>query len=188
MGISMLKNSEQGYGLVAITLHWLMAVTVIGLFALGLYMVELSYYDAWYKGSLDLHKSVGVSLAIVLILRLAWRISQPKPQSLAQNTLQKRAASAVHLLLYVLLVALVMSGYLISTADGRAIDVFGFFEVPALGSFVENQEDLAGDIHFYLAWTLIIAVAVHALAALKHHFINRDRTLVRMLKVTKGNS
>ena len=62
----MFKNSKTSYGVVAIFLHWLMALTVFGLFGLGLYMVELTYYDSWYKGSLDLHKSIGLSLAAVL--------------------------------------------------------------------------------------------------------------------------
>ena len=183
----MLKNSDVGYGWVAIILHWLMAVTVIGLFALGLYMVDLSYYDAWYKGSLDLHKSIGITLAAVFFARLVWRLSQAQPNALATSTLQRRVAGFVHFMLYALLLLLFLSGYLISTADGRVISVFGVIDVPALGSFVDNQEDIAGDIHFYLAWTLIITIVLHALAALKHHFINRDRTLVRMLKVIKGH-
>ncbi len=183
----MLKNSKHHYGWVTISMHWLMAIAIIGMFALGLYMVELTYYDAWYKGSLDLHKSVGVIVAIVLLIRLAWRLSQPQPEALTHSKMQKRAASAVHVLLYIVLVLLIVTGYLISTADGRAIEVFGLFHVPALGSFINNQEDIAGKVHFYLAWTVVLAAAVHALAALKHHFINRDRTLVRMLKVTKGN-
>jgi len=83
--------------------------------------------------------------------------------------------------LYVLLLALFVSGYLISTADGRSIDVFGWFEVPA-SLMMDNQEDIAGVIHWGLAWSLMVLVALHAAAAVKHHVFDKDRTLVRMLK------
>ncbi|MFY8275151.1 cytochrome b [Pseudoalteromonas sp. SSDWG2] len=183
----MWKNTKHSYGLIAIIIHWLVAASVVGLFALGLYMVELTYYDKWYKGSLDLHKSVGLTLAVILLVRVAIRLSQTQPQPLTNDKVQVLGAKFVHLLLYVLLLALFVSGYLISTADGRGIEVFGLFTVPAIGRLVDNQEDIAGIVHLYVAWTVIGAASLHALAALKHHFINRDRTLVRMLKVTKGN-
>ena len=85
--------------------------------------------------------------------------------------------------MYLLLFGLFISGYLISTADGRAIDIFNWISVPAFGELIENQEDVAGDIHFYLAWTVIIVAALHALAALKHHFINKDDTMKQMLRL-----
>ncbi|MCG7568990.1 cytochrome b [Pseudoalteromonas sp. CNC9-20] len=185
----MLKNTQYGYGWIAIFLHWLVAIAVFGLFGLGLYMVDLSYYDSWYKGSLDLHKSIGITLALVFALRLVWRITQVTPHA-ADPTLvwQNRLAHIAHGLLYVLLAVLLMTGYLISTADGRGIEVFSLFTVPSMGEFIDNQEDIAGLIHEYVAWSLIIFAALHALAALKHHFINRDRTLTRMLKATKGDN
>jgi len=86
-----------------------------------------------------------------------------------------------HLALYAGLFALMISGYLISTADGRGIEVFGLFEVPATLTTIPDQEDVAGVVHEYLAWGLVIFAGLHALAALKHHFIDRDATLVRML-------
>jgi cytochrome b561 len=79
-----------------------------------------------------------------------------------------------------------LSGYLISTADGRAVEVFGWFSIPATLSGLENQEDIAGEIHEWLAFTLIGLVMLHALAATKHHFINRDATLKRMLGTGNG--
>jgi cytochrome b561 len=82
--------------------------------------------------------------------------------------------------MYLLLTALMISGYLISTADGRGIAVFDWFEVPATLHGLEAQEDIAGEIHELLAFTLVGLSLAHAGAALKHHFINRDRTLTRM--------
>lgn len=180
-----IKNTQQGYGWVAILFHWLVALSVFGLFGLGLYMVELSYYDAWYKGSLDLHKSIGVLLAITVLLRFAWRQFNPVPKGLSGKTWENHAAHYAHLALYALMAALFVSGYLISTADGRSIPVFGWFEIPATLTG-KNQEDLAGDIHEWLAWSLIALVGLHSLAALKHHFINRDDTLRRMLSAKRN--
>jgi len=181
----LMKNTPTTYGFVAIFLHWLMAVGVFSLFGLGLYMVELSYYDAWYKGSLELHKSVGVVLFIFLCIRLFWRLVNVNPAfPKAKNKFEKfelLAAHWAHLLSYLLMLLLMCSGYLISTADGRGVLVFELFEVPAVPALIENQEDIAGEIHFIIAWCLIGLVAVHTVAAIKHHFINKDDTFKKML-------
>jgi len=87
----------------------------------------------------------------------------------------------MHHALYLLVFLIGIRGYLISTADGRALSVFGWFEIPALVTSVDNLEDRAGDVHYLLAVALMILAGVHALAALKHHFIDRDATLTRML-------
>lgn len=177
----MLKNTNSAYGWVAIFLHWVMALVVFGMFGLGLYMVDLTYYDAWYKGSLNLHKSIGISLAMVWLVRVIWRQLNTWPEPLGDKHLEQKAAHWVHIVLYILMLALFTSGYLISTADGRAISVFNFISIPATLT-ADNQEDVAGLIHEVLAWSLIVLVALHAFAAIKHHFINRDQTLLRMLK------
>lgn len=182
----MIKNSKTSYGLIAIILHWLMAIAVFFLFGLGLYMVELTYYDAWYKGSLELHKSLGITLFFVYLLRVIWRFINVSPQPPAGTKWEQRAAHYMHIGLYLMMICLFITGYLISTADGRGISVFGLFQVPGFGSFVDNQADLAGEIHEILAYTLIAMVALHALAALKHQFINKDGVLLRMLKPGKS--
>ncbi len=82
-----------------------------------------------------------------------------------------------------MLFGLFISGYLISTADGRAIEVFNWFSIPALGELFSDQADIAGEIHYYLAFSLIGLAVLHALAALKHHYINKDNTLKKMLGV-----
>lgn len=185
----MIKNTENTYGFVAICLHWVMALAILFMFGLGLYMVELSYYDAWYRSSLDLHKSLGVLLFLVLVLRIIWRTINVEPKPLSKDGGSARfeviAAKFAHRALYLLMLLLMLSGYLISTADGRGIEVFNIVEVPGLGEFVENQEDVAGEAHEYIAWILISLVLVHVMAALKHHFIDRDGTLKRMIKVVK---
>ncbi|WP_167143368.1 cytochrome b [Pseudomonas sp. OTU750018] len=175
------RNSSSYYGLVSIFMHWLVAVVVFGLFGLGYWMVGLDYYSSWRQTAPDLHKSIGLVLFAVMLGRVLWRWFSPPPASLPNHGRMTRMASKLgHSFLYLGLFVLMISGYLISTADGRGIPVFGLFEVPASLTSIPDQEDVAGLVHEYLAWTLVIFAGIHALAALKHHFIDRDRTLTRM--------
>jgi len=177
-----LRNTKTAYGIPVVAIHWLTALTVFGLFGLGLWMTDLTYYDPWYRKAPQLHKGIGRLLFIATWLRLAWMLSNPHPSPTPHSPLWERtAARLVHCLLYLLLLALPVSGYLISTADGRGIPLFGQFEVPALPWAVERQEEIAGQIHLALAYTLVGLAVFHALAALKHHLIDRDETLRRML-------
>lgn len=176
-----LKNSSSTYGLISIGLHWLIAVAVIGMFALGYWMVDLGYYDSWYHKAPALHKSIGLVLFLVLLFRIVWRFSNPPVQPVASHSPWVRTGAKLgHLLMYVFLFTIVFSGYLISTADGVGIPVFGLFEVPASIQGLPEQADVAGFIHKYVAWGLMFTVFIHAVAALKHHWLDRDETLVRM--------
>ena len=175
-----LANNSYGYGLVAILLHWLIAVTIIALFVLGLWMVELDYYDAWYRRAPELHKAIGILLFLVVLIRVTWHWFSMRPHPIGSG-IEVTLARLVHRVLLLLPLLVMFSGYLISTADGSSIDVFSLFEVPAIISNLEGQEDIAGDVHFVLAITLIVIAALHMLAALKHHFMDRDATLRRML-------
>lgn len=175
------RNTSARYGLVSVVLHWLVALAVFGLFALGFWMVGLSYYDPWRQSAPDLHKSIGIVLFAVMLLRVLWRLFNPAPAALASHGQLTRLASKLgHGALYFGLFGVMISGYLISTADGRGISVFGWFEVPASVTSIPNQGDVAGLIHEYLAWAIVIFAVLHGLAALKHHFIDRDRTLLRI--------
>jgi cytochrome b561 len=176
------RNSPARYGLISLILHWGVALAVVGMFALGLWMVGLGYYDPWRKAAPELHKSIGLLLLLAMVVCLVWRfVSPPPPPTPNQGRLTRVAATAGHLFLYVALFAVMIAGYLISTADGVGISLFGLFDVPATVSGLPNQAEVAGDIHLYLAWALVIFAGLHTLAALKHHFIDRDATLVRML-------
>lgn len=175
------RNSTDRYGLVSKGLHWLVAIVVFALFGLGLWMVELDYYHGWYKRGPDLHRSVGILLMMTVLLRLVWTVAVGKPRAPRNHRpWEVLLARLGHGLLYTLLFALGASGYLISTADGRAIEVFSWFAVPSLGEWVDNQEDLAGEVHKWLAYSLMALVVVHVLATIKHHCIDKDDTLKRM--------
>lgn len=178
----LLRNSPGRYGWLSIFLHWSMALVIYAMFALGLWMVGLSYYDTWYHNAPEIHKSIGVILMLVLIIRLIWRVVSPPPKPLSSySPLVRITAVLAHGLLYGLLIAILFSGYLISTADGKPVSVFGWFSLPAVLTGAGEQADLAGDIHLWLAWSIVILSVLHGLAALKHHFIDRDTTLKRML-------
>jgi len=167
---------------IILLIHWVTALAVAGMFASGLWMVDLTYYSDWYKTAPHWHKSAGLILLALTLGRIVFRLFSTRPAAHG-NRLEKRVSQVGHLFLYALLLSMFTSGYLISTADGRAIDVFNWFAVPALGELIENQEDIAGDVHFYLAWTLIVTASLHAVAALKHHFFNKDDTLKQMLRL-----
>ena len=177
-----IRNTTKYYGLPAIALHWLMAILILVLFPLGLFMTSLDYYHPWYHSAPWWHKSFGLLTFLLLLVRAGWRLSQQQPAPLATlSVAEVRIAAVVHRLFYLLLLLLCLSGYLISTAQGRGIEFFGWFEAPAFISGIKGQEDIAGAAHLALAISLISLVAVHMAAALKHHFYNGDATLRRML-------
>lgn len=177
-----LRNSSARYGWVSIVLHWGVALVVFGLFALGLWMVGLDYYSAWRKDAPDLHKSIGITLFAIMLVRIVWRLVSPPPPPLASYSRLTRIGAAFgHAFLYLGLFAVMIAGYLISTADGVGIPVFGLFEIPAVVSGLPDQADTAGVVHLYLAWVLVVFAGLHGVAAFKHHFIDRDATLTRML-------
>ncbi len=179
-----MHNTDNRYGWLSILLHWLVALIVFGLFTLGYWMVDLGYYDIWYQKAPDLHKSIGICLFLIMLFRVIWRIKQIKPMPVAtHSSLEKKLGHWIHILLYTLLFIIILSGYLISTADDRGIEVFELFLLPSMGSLIENQEDIAGQIHQYGAYLVITAAILHALAALKHHYIDKDTTLKRMLGI-----
>jgi cytochrome b561 len=120
-----------------------------------------------------------------MVFRALWRNIQPTPEHLPSHSkLERRIGHITHISLYIIFFLICISGYLITTADGRGIEVFGLFTVPSLGEFIQNQEDIAGSIHEWLAYSIIALTGLHALGALKHHFIDKDDTLKRMLGKT----
>lgn len=176
------RNTATGFGVVTIAMHWLVAVAVFGLFGLGYWMVGLSYYDDWYRTAPDIHRSVGILLLMVMVIRLAWRLANPVPRPLPNHSrFEVLAAHGAHLLMYVLIFVAMISGYLISTADGSSISVFDWFEVPSVTGRIKGMEDTAGLVHYWATWALVVLAGLHGLAAIKHHLIDRDDTLRRML-------
>jgi len=182
VSVRVLANSVRvRYHGLSIFIHWLMALLIIGLFGVGFWMVDLTYYSAWYRTAPHYHKSVGILLAVLLVLRVAVLVMKGKPAPLKTHGLAvQRGSKFAHLLLYILLLFIMVTGYLISTADSRGIEVFNWFVVPGFGEFFDQQADRAGLVHEWLAYSLMALVALHAFGALKHHFYDKDTTLKRM--------
>lgn len=176
----MWRDTRQGWGLVSILLHWVSALTVVGLFILGWWMTGLGYYDSWYNLAPWWHRSLGMLLLGATLLRVVWRCLQPTPRAHGHR-LERIAAHLGHMSLYALLLVVLLSGYLISTANGRGISVFGWFDVPALIHGLPNQATMAGTVHWYSALALMILAIGHSLAAIKHHLVDRHDTLQRIL-------
>lgn len=179
-------NSRHGYGIISIFLHWFMALGLIGLYFLGDYMVELDYYHPWYHDSLSLHKAIGILLAVFWLVRIGWTFLQTQPADLnAEHVWQNRFAHLAHVALYSLILLMIITGYLISTAKGEGISVFGWFEIPALLADNADRGELAGEIHEISTKLFMLLVIAHAAAALLHHFYYKDKTLLRMLRIQK---
>lgn len=176
------RNTHHAYGWVSISLHWLMAILLIGMYFVGDYMTGLNYYDSLYHTLPYWHKSIGILLGFAIVFRLIWNFSNPKPTaSSAAPDFTHQLAKLGHFALYALVIILMISGYLISSAKGQGIEVFGWFEIPALLPSDEQRGEIAGKVHEIAATLFMVLVVVHALAALFHHVYWKDNTLTRML-------
>lgn len=175
----LMRDTATGYGLVSRLFHWVTALVIFGLFGLGVWMVGLGYYDPYYHTAPHWHKSVGMLLAFALVARVLWRAVSVRPSDDDLPPLERVGARLAHGSFYLLLFAIVVSGYLMSTADGRPILVFDWFAIPSPGTN-PGLESTAGTVHVWLSYVVIGLAVVHTLAALKHHFLDRKPTLKRM--------
>lgn len=166
---------------VAIGLHWLMALVIIGLFALGVYMHELPLSPEKLK-LYSWHKWAGVCVFILVAARLAWRLShRPPPLPDHMPRLEQIVAHAGHHVLYLLMFAIPLSGWLMSSAKGFQTVLFGVLPLPDFLDKNKALGDLLQTVHWGLNMVLALTVLGHAAAALKHHFISKDDVLTRML-------
>jgi cytochrome b561 len=168
------------YSGVAITFHWLLALAIVGAFGVGLYMVDLPFSMSRLK-LYNWHKWAGVTILGLSALRLLWRLSHRPPADLPAPAWQQRAAHGVHGLLYALFFAVPLAGWAYSSAAGFPIVWFGVLPLP---DFVAPDKALAETLkqaHKWFAYGLAALVLAHVAAALKHHFIDKDGLLLRML-------
>ncbi|TAN50386.1 MAG: cytochrome b [Methylococcaceae bacterium] len=174
------------YTATAIALHWLAALLIFTNFPLGVYMHELALSPLKLK-LVNYHKWLGVTIFLLTAMRLAWRAAHtPPPLPETIPPWQQRAAHGLHFLLYALLLAIPLSGWLMSSAKGVPVVYLGLVQLPDLVGKDKALGDLLAEIHEVLNFGLLALVGMHAAAALKHHFIDRDSTLRRMLPSGKG--
>ena len=172
----------QGYTRTAIGLHWLIAALIVAAFSLGVTMVDIPGLTPTKLKYFSWHKWLGVTILALACVRLLWRLTHPAPPYLdSMPAWQRKAAHSLHLLLYVLIIAIPLSGYFYSLAAGVPVVYLGILPLPVLIDADPELKVLLKQLHYALNMTLLAAVILHVAAALKHHFIDRDDTLRRML-------
>nr|WP_314262386.1 cytochrome b [uncultured Devosia sp.] len=175
------------YNPVSKLLHWLMAAIIIIAWIIGFYGGDMLHYGvsetetAQKVWAITLHKSVGTTILFLIVARLLWRASHRPPALVDMPAMMKHATHFGHALLYLLMIAVPVSGWANSSAAGYAIPVAGLFTIPGLGGANPELSPFLVSLHFYLSWALGLTLAGHALFALKHHFLDRDTTLNSMM-------
>jgi cytochrome b561 len=173
---------QQRYTNVAVLFHWLIALLIIGAFTMGLVMTDMPGLTPTKLKYYSWHKWAGVTILALACLRLLWRLSHPAPPYPASMPgWQKTSADALHALLYLLMFAVPLSGYFYTLAAGFPVVYFGLFELPVLIAKNDALKPVLKDLHFWLNMLLAGSVGVHVAAALKHHFIDRDGVIKRIM-------
>lgn len=185
MRTSLINNTQQ-YGLISKTLHWSIAILFISLFISGWSMVELTYYEPLYHQLPWWHKSIGVLTAFLILLQLLWLLITPHPLPLSTHQpWETKLANFAHKALLVLPLLICITGYLVISSDDTGADFFGWFQLPALQLpaliSINPENDWLGKSHEYLAYLSLAIVLLHMVGAIKHHLIDNDNTLRRML-------
>jgi cytochrome b561 len=175
------KNTPERWGQVSQSLHWLIVILIVVMAYLGLTMTDLP--NSPHKIAVySLHKSIGLTILALVILRLLWRLYAGSPQTLtSMPPLQARIAAITHWALYALLFALPISGWVVNSTAGFPLQWFHLVNLPAIAAKSDSTHDLAASTHQALFWVLIALAVVHAAAAFYHHLFQRDETLARML-------
>jgi cytochrome b561 len=185
-----MRNDDR-YTATAIALHWLIFALIAGGFTLAVYMVDLPLsplklkYFSW-------HKWIGITVFLLALARIAWRCTHRAPALPASiPAWQRRAAGAMHIVLYALIVIIPVTGWLYSSAAGVPTIYLGIIALPDLVGKDKALAELLKSVHVTLNYTLLILVVMHVVAALQHHFVVRNEVLARMLpgvRVRKGNT
>jgi cytochrome b561 len=178
------------YGTVAMTLHWLIALAIVGLLIVGKYMHGLPNDDPNKFLLYQMHKSFGITVLVLSVLRVGWRLANPAPALPAgMATWERWAAHLTHFAFYVLIVALPLSGWAVASSSTSGVPTlwFGLFEVPSMPGIPADRDvhEQAEEVHELLGNLMILLLLLHVGAALKHHFWDRDTVLRRMLPFTK---
>ena len=179
-------NQSQYYTRTAQVLHWVMALIFIVAWGIGFYSGNFLSYDAdgSFKGDvITLHKNIATTIIFLVLIRMFWRYTHPVPKLPdTMSPLMQKLAHVGHLMLYLILLALPITGCLFSWSAGHPVPVLYLFEIPRLVQ--DNPELLAivKPLHIYLSWFAGLLIVGHAAAALKHHFIDKDNVLLSMLK------
>ncbi len=176
----MYTNTNESFGIIARLFHWLIFLLVVGMLIAGSTMGSLP------NGSVKslivgLHKSTGVLILLLVLLRLCWRLINPIPRDLGPNQFENKLGHLMHVFLYILLILQPISGIVMSQLFGYPVQVYGLFTLPTFFDKDPGLGKVFAGAHGVIATVLAISIIIHLAAALKHHYIDRDRTLMRMV-------
>jgi len=181
----MLRNSENEWGAIAKSLHWLLAALIIGQLVLG----RIAENAPVSPRKFDLfiwHKSIGVTILLLVLLRLVWRAANRPPVPAAGVAVRERQlAQAGHALLYCLMVLVPLTGWWVSDTSRIPFKLYRIVPLPDFMAPDRDASELAGNVHTALTTALLVVIIMHVLAALRHHFVLRNGTLVRMLPMRR---
>jgi len=206
----MIRNSETAYGLVTKIFHWVMALSILGLFGVGLYMSDMPQGDdKWFY--YGMHKATGILVLFLLAARIVWKFINPRVKPASDiRPIEQKSSALIHWALYAMMAIVPLSGWYMSSYGGFPVSFYGLFNMPPLTESYKvqmekhpelftlpNPTDPATDmddyqkkidpmssvkeLHENMAWLIIALVVLHAGAALFHHFVRRDSVLKRMM-------
>ena len=173
--------NKKSYSLSTKLRHWLIAGHMSGLIVSGWWIVDLSFYSSWYYLAPTLHKSFGVMVFLMGLILLLNKFRKRPPPLESHTKLEKLATKFAHSLLFASLLTIPITGYIFTTFTGQSVLIFNIFAIPAVVVISQKVRDLAIEFHIYASLSITAVVAAHVGGALKHHFLDKDRTLRRML-------
>lgn len=180
----MIRDSQIAWGAATRALHWLMALLILGMFALG--WTAVNYPMSPVKLNLFIwHKSMGLTLLALVMIRIAWRLANVTPAPPAGvSAVEHRLARAGHLVLYLLMLVMPVSGYVVNSSANFPFRFFGGARIPNLIPADKALQDVAEAIHLGAFWLFALVILIHVLAALRHQFVKKNDVLQKMLSGT----
>lgn len=179
-----LRSDDRHWGSVAKSFHWIVALAILGNGVFGLCM-DLASNPMQKINWLALHKSIGLTVLALMVLRLAWRWGDGRPRELPAPRWQLLVSRATHAALYLLALAMPLTGWWFNTVTGKPLQWFKLFNLPGLGAKSDALRHVAHTVHESMFWLIVLVLVLHVGAALKHHVFDGDNVLRRMLPFGK---
>lgn len=181
-----MTTSTKTYTATAKWLHWIMAILIITASIIGIYAASLHYgidaaHDAQKAGTITIHKQIATTTLFLIVIRVLWRFWHKPPKISGETPMMESVKHYGHILLYLLMIAVPLSGWAKSSADGYHIPVAWLFTIPRLMGKNPDIAPYLTELHMILGWAIVVVVAGHTLVALKHYLIDHDETMQSML-------
>ncbi len=176
-----LLNTKENYGLISRLFHWIIAIFIISMLSVGFIMTGIQQFELKME-VYKIHKALGVTLLVLVILRLLWKFNNITPMLPKTTPFWQVIASRMNVLLfYVMMFLMPISGLLMSLLNGHAIDYFGFFKIAPFFSEATLAGSIARQTHIYSSYAFVILLILHIMAAFYHHLVLKDNILWRIV-------